>query len=181
LFARALPAAAATPQTPLVNLDNPADPPYPAAQAQPIQLMYQSIWNAFYNTQVANVLGFPMNLASNSVIVPLPVRQGDRGLQAVLVCSTAVSAGDQLPSVNVQGAEISITVNQAAGLGAATYAAPGNSYPGGFQLLTLTIDVGASVAPGLYSIQVSNPGSGMPPAIPGSAFLNVFQAQGGCT
>jgi hypothetical protein len=181
LFARALPAPAATPQTPLVNLDNPADPPYPAAQAQPVQLMYQSVWNALYNTKVDNVLAFPMNLASNSVIVPMPVRQGDRGLQAVLICGTAVSAGNQLPAVNVPGAEISVTVVQAAGLGAATYAAPGNSYPSGFQLLTLTIDVGATVAPGLYSVQVTNPGSGMPAAVPGAAFLNVFQASGGCT
>lgn len=181
LFARALSVAAPTARSCRIGLDKPAAPPHQAAQVQPMQLMYQALWNAYYNTPVANVIGFPMNLASNSVIVPVPVRQGDRGLQLVLTCGTTVGGADNLlPHVTVPGAEINITVNQVAGLLNVTYAAPGNSYPSGFQLLALTVDVGANVKPGLYSVQVSNPGAGMPPAVPGPAFLNVFPAQGGC-
>ncbi|CDG82443.1 hypothetical protein [Janthinobacterium agaricidamnosum] len=175
LFARGLPAADPSTLRCLVNLDNPAGDGLPPAQAQPVQLMYQSVWNALYATQVPNVVRFPMNLASNSVIVPLAVRQGQRGIKAVLICATAVTGpGNVAPAVTAPGAEIAIAV--APGLQTVTYAAPGNSYPSPFQLLTLSIDIGANVAPGLYGLQVSNPGSGMPPDVAGPAYLNVYAA-----
>ena len=56
------------------------------------------------------------------------------------------------------------------------YAAPGNSYPSDFQLLTLTVSVSATAIPGLRSIVVTNPpqtGTAPPLALPAPAFLNV--------
>src|SRR2546426_3094201 len=55
------------------------------------------------------------------------------------------------------------------------YAAPGNSYPSEFQLLTLSVSVTADAATGLRSIVVTNPPQAgtAPQAVPAPAFLNV--------
>ncbi|WP_186647504.1 hypothetical protein [Fluviispira vulneris] len=177
LFARGLPANDLDPVSCAVNLSNPTDDAkLPPAQAQPVQMMYQSIWNAYYGTKVPNPVNFPMSLATNSVIVPVQVRQGDQGLKMVLICSTAVKgAGNALPTVVASpNSGISITVDQKAGLQDVTYAAPGNSYPSVFNMLTLTVNVDKNTTPGLYGIQVNNPGTGMPPAVTGPGFIYVF-------
>ena len=120
-----------------------------------------------------------MKLASNSVIVPVQAAAGTSGISVVLLCSTTVdttASGGGLPTVTSANAGISITVDQAAGLQTVTYAAPGDSYPSDFQMLTLSIDIGSDVIPGLYGINVANAGNtgtNMPPAIVGPAFLSV--------
>jgi len=181
LFARALAAPAAAPVGCVVNLDTTAQPPLPPAQAQPIQLMDQTLWAAYYGTSVSNVMGVAMNLASNSVIIPMPVKPGEKGVRAVLILATAISGpGGALPSVTVPGGQIVVTVKTASALQSVTYAAPGNSYPGDFQLLDLTIDVAPTAPSGLYPIVVANPGTGAPAALPGPAFLSVFAPDGSC-
>lgn len=171
LFARPLPTAQPKPIACVINLPTDTQP----AQVQPVQMFYQSVWNGYYAKQVSNPAGVQMSLASNSVIVPPPVKQGATNLAMVLTCSTAVTgAGGQLPTVTVPEGDIQFTV---LGMGDVTYAAPGNSYPSQFQLLTLGVSVGRTAKTGLRSIVVSNPpqpGNAPPPALPAPAFLNVI-------
>ena len=179
LYARPLPAQPLKEVSCLKTLENPAKKAskLPPAQAQPVQMMYQTLWNAYYTTKIVNPVKIPMKLATNSVVVPVPVRQGDQGLKIVLICSTAVTGSKKsLPTVIVPNADIKVTVDTKAGIQNVNYAAPGNSYPSDFDLLTLTVNVGNNVAPGLYGIQVKNPGENMPEAVTGPGFLNVFPA-----
>jgi len=115
-----------------------------------------------------------MNLASNSVIVPPRVARGASNLVMALTCSTAVSGADGgLPSVTVAEDDIAFKVVD---MTTVTYAAPGNSYPSDFQLLTLKVSVSATARAGIRSIIVTNPaqaGSAPPPALPAPAFLYV--------
>ena len=145
-----------------------------AAQAQPVQMFYQSVWNGYYNKQVNNPAGVPMSLASNSVIVPPQIKRGATSVAMVLTCGTAVTgSGGELPSVTVPEGDITFTVVSMTNV---NYAAPGNSYPSEFQLLTLTVSISANAELGLRSIVVTNPpqaGSAPPPALPAPAFLNV--------
>ncbi|KAB8029100.1 hypothetical protein [Fluviispira multicolorata] len=179
LYARPLPAAELQPVSCLVSLDNPtSDKSLPPAQAQPVQMMYQTLWNAYYGTKISNPVGVPMNLATNTVIVPVPVRQGDQGLKIALICNTAVThTFNTLPSVTASNSNIEITVDKKAGLQDVTYAAPGNSYPDVFKMLTLTVNINKNVPPGLYGIQVKNPGKGMPDALIAPGFINVLPAK----
>lgn len=173
LFARALSAPQPKPLDCVVNL--PANGQ--SAQVQPVQMFYKSVWNGYYNTSVTNPARVPMNLASNSVIIPPQVRQGAANVAMVLTCSTAVAgAGGGLPTVTVPEGDISFTVLSMSNV---TYAAPGNSYPSEFQLLELTVTVAGGATLGLRSIVVTNPpqkGNPPPPAVPAPAFLNIVTA-----
>jgi hypothetical protein len=173
LFARPLTAQQPKPIACVVNLPNGNQ----AAQAQPVQMFYRDIWNAYYSTQVNNPAGVSMSLASNTVIVPPRAAQGASNLQMALTCSTAVTgSGGQLPSVTVPERDIAIKV---LGMTNVNYAAPGNSYPSDFQLLFLNVTVDRNAAPGARSIVLTNPpqsGNAPPPAVPAPAFLYVLPA-----
>jgi len=170
LFARALKSAQPKPIACVINLPTQTQ----AAQVQPVQMFYQSLWDAYYKTQVNTPAGVPMSLASNSVIIPPRVSQGATNLAMVLTCNTAVtgSAG-QFPTVTVPEGDITFTVMN---LSNVNYAAPGNSYPSDFQLLALQVSVAPNAALGLRSIVVTNPpqpGTAPPPPLPAPAFLYV--------
>ncbi len=170
LFARPLPTTTPPAIGCVVNL--PANGQ--AAQAQPVQMFYQTLWNSYYTTVLSNPAGVNMNLASNSVIISPQVPQGASNIVLVLTGSTMVM-GDhgQLPSVSVPEGDISFKV---VNLETVTYAAPGNSYPSAFQLLTLNIAVSATAKLGLRSIIVANPpqaGIAPPAALPAPAMLNI--------
>ncbi|APJ05025.1 hypothetical protein AXG55_00395 [Silvanigrella aquatica] len=176
LFARALTEEELEPVSCCVSLNNPtSDKNLPAAQAQPIQMMYENLWQAYYNTKVTNPVGFPMSLATNSVIVPVPVRQGDQNLRIVLICSTAVTGeNNSLPKVKASHPSIQITVEKTSGLQEVTYAPPGNSYPDTYNLLTLIVNIDKNTPTGIYGIQVENPGNNMPEDTVAPGFINVF-------
>ena len=173
LFARPLSATPPAPIACLVNL--PANGQ--AAQTQPVQMFYQSVWNGYYNTPVKNPAGVPMSLASNSVIIPPQLQQGTSGAAMVLTCSSAETGpGGQLPTVTVPEGDIKLTVT---GMTTVNYAAPGNSYPSDFELLTLNVSVSPNAKLGLRSIVVTNPpqpGAAPPPPLPAPAFLNIVPA-----
>jgi hypothetical protein len=170
LFARPLPATQPKQIACVINLPTSSQP----AQAQPVQMFYQSVWNGYYNNQVKNPMGVTMRLASNSVIVPPQVPQGATNVAMVLTCGTAVTgSGGALPTVTVPEGDITLKVLSMSNV---NYAAPGNSYPSAFQLLTLSVSVNANAKLGLRSIVVTNPpqsGSAPPPALPAPAFLNI--------
>ena len=177
LFARPLLAKQPAPIECVVNLPVPGQ----AAQAQPVQMFYQKVWEGYINAPVKNPAGVPMSLASNSVIIPPQVPQGASGLAMALTCSTAVRGPDgQLPTVTVPEGDITFTV---VSMTTVNYAAPGNSYPSDFQLLTLNVAVSPNAVLGLRSIVVNNPSqmgtTPPPPALPAPAFLNIVAAGGG--
>jgi hypothetical protein len=170
LFARPLPATQPQPIACVVNLPTSTQ----AAQAQPVQMFYQSVWDGYYNTTIDNPAGVPMSLASNSVIVPPQVKQGASNVAMVLTSTTAATGSrGQLPTVTVPEGDITLDVLSISNV---NYAAPGNSYPSQFQLLTLSVTVAANAQLGLRSIVVTNPAQtgGAPPApLPAPAFLNI--------
>jgi hypothetical protein len=167
LFARPIGSQQAPPALACVSSTPPAQ-----TLAQPIQMMYEAIWNAYYKTPVQNPVGFAMNLASSTVIIPAIVVQGATGLTLVLTCSTATTGPNgELPAVSVEGGGITV---QTLSMSTITYAAPGNSYPSQFQLLTLSVDVASGAPLGLANIYVTNYGQSQGPA--GPAFFNVVSA-----
>jgi hypothetical protein len=171
LFARPLAASRLAPIACVVNL--PANGQ--AAQAQPTQMFYQTVWEGYYNSVVNNPAGVPMSLASNSVIIPPEVARGAKDVAMVLTCGTAVTGPTgELPNVTVPEGDIVFTVT---GMTTVNYAAPGNSYPSDFQLLTLTVSVAPNAVMGLRSIVVTNPpqpGTPPPAAVPAPAMLNII-------
>lgn len=170
LFAWRIPAK--TPESPQACVED-----LKAPQAQPIQLTYESLWNACYNTPVENSAGVPMNLASNSVIVPAQVQRGATGLSMVLACHTVtLGPNGELPSVTVPESDITI---KATSMKIIIYAQPGHSFPAEAQLLTLKVDVSKFARQGLREIAVTN--FGQSPGTPGPAFLHVIpgRSEGG--
>jgi hypothetical protein len=166
LYARPIPATAPAAQACVGT---------PAVQTvQPLQMMFLDLWNAYYGTAVPNVVDFPMNLASNTVIMPPIVKQGDSGVELALTCAGVVPGPEnQLPDVSFPpGGDI--TVTDVTGPTTVTYAVPGNSYPSENQLLTLTIDVASDAQLGLRGVQVTN--YGQPTADAAPALLNVIPA-----
>jgi hypothetical protein len=136
---------------------------------QPLQMFFTSLWNAYYGTDVANPVGFPMNLASSTVIVPPTVSPGQQ-VQLTLTCTgLALGPGGELPIASFPGGDVGTRV-----LGltdGVTYAVPGNSYPSTVQALALEINVLGTAAPGLRAIEIRNAGQPQGPAAP--AFLNI--------
>src|SRR5205807_4744042 len=133
---------ARAPETPQACVSDLKQP-----QAQPIQLMYESLWNACYNMPVDDPVGVPMNLASNSVIVPVRAQRGATDLSMVLICHTAtLGPNGELPAVTVPGSDITI---KATGMKNITYVQPGHSFSAEFQLLNLKVDVSKSARLGL--------------------------------
>jgi hypothetical protein len=174
LFARPIsepvPAALDCVLPPAAGIPTPPGSPTPPDMAQPIQMMYSVLLGAYAGTPVENPVGFPMNLASNTVIAPAVVSPGDQGLQMVLVCATvAPGPNGELPEITVPEGDISIT---ATALSTLTYAAPGNSYPSEFQVLSLDVSVDAGAPPGLRGIKITN--YGQSPGETGPGFFNVL-------
>jgi hypothetical protein len=162
LFAWRIPASA--PQPPQACVTDLKQP-----QAQPIQLMHESLWNACYNTPVDNPAGVSINLASNSLIVPVQVQRGATDLSMVLVCQTVtLGPNGELPSLTVPGSDITIKATHIKNI---RYVQPGHSFAADFQLLTVKVGVSKSARLGLRDILITN--FGQPPGTPGPAFLYV--------
>lgn len=136
---------------------------------QPLQMFFTSLWNAYYGTEVANPVGFPMNLASNSVIIPPIVRPGQQGVLLTLTCTgLTLGPGGELPQASIPdgiGVKVlGLTDNL-------SYAIPGNSYPSTVQALALEVNVTSNATPGLRTISIQSFGGNPGPAA--VAFLNV--------
>ena len=142
-------------------------------EIQPLQLFHASLWDAYYGTSVPNPVGYPMSLASNTVIVPPRVEAGASGLRMALTCSGVVAGPDgEPPAIAFPGA--GATATNVSGAEDVEYAVPGNSYPGGAQLVTFELAVDAATQPGLYPIAVTNFSGAK--GEPAPAFLQVVPA-----
>jgi len=138
-----------------------------ASVSQPLQLTYLDIWNAVLNTNVPNPMGFTMNLAGNSLVIPPIIQQGASGLFA-LGAMLGKPGATTLPEVFFgDGVEANVL-----GVTGATFTVPGNTYPSMQQVLTIEVSVGATAPVGLQGVIIVQQGdAGTNPLFP--AALNV--------
>jgi hypothetical protein len=150
--------------------------------AQPLQIMFEPLWNAYYNTSVPTPSGVTMSLASNSSIIPPTLLQGQAQQTLSLTC--ALPSGDaalpqaQWPSVVFTlpdgSADSAITTTVTAFNPSVNYAVPGNTYPSPAQLLTLQVSVAAGAVAGVRGVVIVPSGQSFSPDIPvAPAFLVV--------
>jgi hypothetical protein len=174
LFGRPIPAVAATPELPCTGT-----PQIPLAQ--PLQIMFAPLWNAYYDTKVVAPAPVPMRLASNSSIIPPTLVPGQSRQQLVLTC-TLPGTLSQLPDVIFTGTDgkgdPAILAVVTGYVPSVTYAVPGNTYPGPVQLLYLQVSVAPSAAPGVRSLVLVPAGQSFSPALPQApAFLVIATSQ----
>lgn len=154
LFGRPIPPGAATPQLPCVGSPT-------TTLAQPLQIMFVDLWNAYYNTTVVTPMNVNMVLASNSSIIPPSLPPGASDVALALTCAmptSTVPPPGQWPSVVFTGTngqpDPTITASVTAYATGINYAVPGNTYPSASQLLTLSVSVAATAAPGVRGVVI---------------------------
>jgi len=136
--------------------------------AQPLQLFHSVVWDALYPAMIANPVGNPISLASNSTLIA-PFVQPGQSYQMTL--TSAGAAGVPAVAATWNGAPDPTIQIEVTGSTPITYAVPGNSYPSSAVALTLNVTVAAGAAGGLRGITVTNPGDPVQAAMP--ALLNV--------
>jgi hypothetical protein len=156
--------------------------PNTITQAQPLQIMYQNLWNAYYGTPVQTPVGVLMVLASNSSVIPPTVPAGTQNALLALTYS-APTANAMLPqsmwpsivfTLPDGSADPNITTTVTGFMPQVTYAVPGNTYPSTNQLLNLSVNVAANAQPGLRGMVIVPAGQAFSSAIiPAPAFLVV--------
>lgn len=176
LFGRPIPPVAATPKQICVGA------PDPVVQAQPLQIMFQNLWNAYYGTTINTPSGVQMVLASNSSIIPPTLRPSAVNVPLALtyVAPTGITPIPQAqwPKViftlpNGQ-ADTSVTTTVIGFNPSVTYAVPGNTYPSASQLLNLQVSVAANAPSGVRGVVIVPFGQTFSPSItPAPAFLVV--------
>jgi hypothetical protein len=137
------------------------------SQAQALQLFNTPVFQAMIATPIANPVGQPMNLASNSTMIAPHIEPGAQRRSLTLVV-TGLLDPPQLPSVSFGPG---VHVLAAGGMRPVTYAIPGNTYPSTSYAIELHVSVDADAAPGLRDCLVGNPGQTATIAMPG--LLNV--------
>lgn len=152
------------------------------ALAQPLQIMFQPLWNAYYDTPVPTPSGVTMSLASNSSIIPPTLQQGQ--MQQALALTCALPSGEQVLA-QAQWPDVIFTLpdgtpdanilTKVTGFSPSiNYAVPGNTYPSPSQLLSLSVSVSPSAAPGVRGLALVPAGQKFSSAIPiAPAFLVV--------
>ncbi|WP_190363999.1 hypothetical protein [Pseudoalteromonas sp. S16_S37] len=152
LFARPLSANEAPPQVPCAG---------PSSPGAPLQAMHQHVWDAYYRVNESNPAGSELSLASNSVIVPavatagstvniaLTVNKLPAGVQPTVKVLTGSADGSDDPNITVSVVDKNTV----------TYAVPGNSGPGTYTSLALTLTTQESAAAGLRAVEVSYSGA----------------------
>lgn len=163
LYARPLPASAAPPVESCSSGLR--------AVAQPLQsLMFTSLWNAYYNQVEMAPTGQPMSLASNTTFIAPLLTADDVPRAMTLTCTTPTAT----PTVAVLTADgsgvdpsIMVTVE---GMSAANYAVPGDSYPGNYTALALSLTIPVGAAPGLRGVSVTDP-SGVTNSLPAALYI----------
>jgi hypothetical protein len=163
LYARPLPTTATQASTPCASSA--------ATDSQPLQCMWSSIWNGFYPQQELAPTGQLMSLASNTTFIAPQLASG-QSHALTLICNPP--SGPTSPMVAVlladgSGPDTSISVTVSAPV-PVTYAVPGNSYPGTYAALELTVSVPEGTQPGLRGIMTSDQ-NGTSSALPAAIYL----------
>lgn len=156
LFGRPIAPVVPTPKLPCVGA------PATVTQAQPLQIMFQDLWDAYFRTPVVTPMNVPMVLASNSSIIPPSLPPGAQQQALALTCALPTGssplAQNQWPAVVFTQTDgqpdptISATVT---GFNpSVSYAVPGNTYPSASQLLNLTVTVAPGAAAGVRGVVI---------------------------
>jgi len=136
-----------------------------APPGQPLQVMYQVLWDAYYAGVEHAPTGQTMSLASNTVIVPPWLPADGSTQQLVLTCNPPTSGTPTVQVLTADGSGpdpvIAVTVT---GMASVVYAVPGNSYPSKSAALSLTVTVAPGAASGLRAINVVGGGQ-LPTAV----------------
>jgi hypothetical protein len=155
LFGRPIPPVNPTPK--LACVATPAT----ITQAQPLQIMDQALWDAYYGTVINTPAGVQMVLASNSSIIPPTVPAGTQSAQLALTFSAPAGATSlpqpQWPTVvfTLNGqTDPTITAKVVGYNPNVYYATPGNTYPSACQLLNLQVSVAANSPAGVRGIVI---------------------------
>jgi hypothetical protein len=140
--------------------------------AQPLQLFYKDYFNSMYNTLVPNPVNHPISLLSNSTFIPPTIFNSANGVNMVLICDTCTAIPGNTatyPKVTFDDSNITAVVNSVqTGI---SYAVPGNSMPGSYTALFITVNAGLNAAAGAHGIFITNSGQSQGTAMP--AMLNV--------
>lgn len=135
----------------------------PTLFAQPLQIFHTQVFFALTQTNVPNLMGVPMSLASNSTLIAPTLKAGQTKVSLVITADTLSGGG--FPTVSF-GDGVTATVQS---LAKVTYAVPGNTYPGEVSAILVSVDVSATAAPGPRSLWITNAGqaqsAGFPAAI----------------
>jgi hypothetical protein len=134
---------------------------------QPLQLFNKDYFNAFYKTSVPNPSNFPIPLLSNSTYIPPVVKPSSTNLQMVLTCATYTDG----TTIAFDDPNITATITSTESV---FYAVPGNSLPGTYTALFITVNVGANAEPGSHGVILLRPGQKA--GVPTPALLTVTQS-----
>ena len=143
-----------------------------AKLAQPLQLFWADLLDAYRGTSVPNPITRPktvaMNLASNTTLIAPKIKAGAKGAMVLTMAGFALGPSGELPSVTVDDPDITAVVT---GVSDIFYAVPGNTDPAHLKALAITVEVQIPGV-GLKGLSVTNYGQKQPgPVMP--ALLNV--------
>src|SRR5258708_28203827 len=135
--------------------------------------MHQNLWDAYYATVVPNAAGYPMVLASNSSVIAAAVSAGSSNVPLALTyqapAGNAFLPEPQWPAVVFTlangAADTSITTQVTGFNPQVTYAIPGNTYPGTFQLLNIAVTIDKNATPGVRGVVIVPAGQAFSSAI----------------
>lgn len=133
---------------------------------QPLQLFNEDYFLAMANTLVPNPSNNPIPLLSNSTYIAPALQTSTKGISMVLTCSSYTNG----TTVTFDDPGITAVVNSTQPI---FYAVPGNSMPGNYTALFLTVNVASSVEPGLHGVILLK--SGQSKGVPMPALLNIVQ------
>lgn len=146
--------------------------------AQPLQLFYEDYFNVMYNTSVPNPVNNPISLLSNSTFIPPTIFNSANGVNMVLICDTCTAVPGNsatYPKVTFDDPNITAVVNSVQT--DITYAVPGNSMPGAYTALFISVNVGINAASGPHGVFITNPGQQQSPAMPAMLIVSATTIQ----
>lgn len=143
--------AMAVPQTNVPSLDTCVGSPAQALP-QPLQVFYADLFHTMLATAVANPVGVPMNLASNSTIIAPLVPVGGSAAMVLVVGGIDTNTALTLDF----GTGVTATISGP--LTNVSYAIPGSTYPSGNVAVPVTLHVAPNAALGLRGCTASTAG-----------------------
>jgi hypothetical protein len=148
LYARPLPMEQQP--VPLPNCASSAVTP-----AQPLQCTHQALWDGYYPQMEDSPTGQSMSLASNTTFIP-PYLKANGGAYALVLTCTSYQGDIAVGVVDEDGSPCPGVTAHIENAETVSYAVPGNSYPGTYTALYLTVVVPAGTRGGLKGLQITS-------------------------
>jgi hypothetical protein len=127
--------------------------------AQPLQLFHQDYFLAMYEYKVPNPVNNPIPLLSNSTFIPPAISNSANRVPMVLICDSCTARpGNRSTFPRITFTDANITAEVTSVSVNIDYAVPGNSMPGSYTALYISVNVGANAASGSHGIFVTNVG-----------------------